>query len=186
MRIYHLDADRDHVRLVAAQVRLLDDSLELVPAPQQPRKATPPDALLADMPAPGSAGERYLDTARSVWPDAHIFVFVEAEELGRPTAPGLHLAAYGDFPALVAQFRACLLDRAADLAPLPLPELTDREREILILLAGGHANKVIAQRLGISHRTVMNHVNNLYRKLGVNNRLEAVHRALKAGLAKLD
>lgn len=66
-----------------------------------------------------------------------------------------------------------------------LEELTDREGEILQLLARGLANKQIATRLGISEHTVKFHVSAIYSKLGVTNRTEAVSRGARLGLIVL-
>ena len=66
----------------------------------------------------------------------------------------------------------------------PLDTLTPREREILVLLAEGHANKQIAQRLVISERTARTHVSNILRKLGLPSRTQAALIATRAGLAK--
>lgn len=57
-----------------------------------------------------------------------------------------------------------------------LPELSPRETEVLSLAAAGSANKVIAQQLEISERTVEYHLKNIRQKLGVNTRLEAILR----------
>jgi DNA-binding NarL/FixJ family response regulator len=56
-----------------------------------------------------------------------------------------------------------------------------REMEVLRLAAGGHPNKEIAARLGISQRTVQTHLLNIYRRLGVDNRASAVLVAIKQG-----
>jgi DNA-binding NarL/FixJ family response regulator len=66
--------------------------------------------------------------------------------------------------------------------PRPLPELTEREREVLGLLATGLTNSAIAQRLFLSEKTVRNHVTNIFAKLGVTDRAAAVARARDAGL----
>lgn len=65
-----------------------------------------------------------------------------------------------------------------------LPELTEREREILELMAQGKANPVIATRVFLTEKTVRNYVSNIFRKLGVDNRVEAVIRAREAGLGR--
>ena len=70
------------------------------------------------------------------------------------------------------------------IAPLdghPLEELTDREREVLELMAEGLSNKTIAYRLEISEHTVKFHVNAILRKLGAQSRTEAVVRATRLG-----
>jgi DNA-binding NarL/FixJ family response regulator len=62
------------------------------------------------------------------------------------------------------------------------PELTDREREVLTLLAQGHNNAEIAQRLVLSLKTVRNHLSNVFNKLQVADRSQAIIRAREAGL----
>jgi DNA-binding NarL/FixJ family response regulator len=52
-------------------------------------------------------------------------------------------------------------------------------------IANGYANKQIACRLGISERTVKNHVTSIFKKLGVNARVEALVKALKTGVITL-
>jgi DNA-binding NarL/FixJ family response regulator len=74
--------------------------------------------------------------------------------------------------------------------PFPLaqkdifPELTDREREILHLLATGATNGEIAQHLALSPKTVSNYVSNIFNKLQVADRAEAIIRARDAGLGQ--
>jgi DNA-binding NarL/FixJ family response regulator len=63
--------------------------------------------------------------------------------------------------------------------------LTNREIEILKLLANGMANKQIAFRLKISEKTVRNHVSNTYEKLGIYDRSQAVLYAVKKGLVEV-
>ncbi|HKC18111.1 MAG TPA: response regulator transcription factor [Candidatus Dormibacteraeota bacterium] len=63
--------------------------------------------------------------------------------------------------------------------------LTNREIEILKLLANGMANKQIAYRLKISEKTVRNHVSNMYEKLNIYDRSQAVLYAVKKGLVDL-
>jgi DNA-binding NarL/FixJ family response regulator len=68
-------------------------------------------------------------------------------------------------------------------APL-FPELTEREREVLTLLAQGYTNPAIAERLVLSPKTVRNHVSTIFSKLQVAGRAEAIIRARDAGLTK--
>src|SRR4029079_1882083 len=63
----------------------------------------------------------------------------------------------------------------------PFPELTDREAEVLDLVAKGLANSTIAERLRISDKTVRNHVTNIFWKLGVSTRAEVMVRARARG-----
>jgi DNA-binding NarL/FixJ family response regulator len=62
------------------------------------------------------------------------------------------------------------------------PELSEREREILALIAQGDKNAEIAERLVLSPKTVRNHVSNILSKLQVADRAEAILRAREAGL----
>jgi len=66
--------------------------------------------------------------------------------------------------------------------PQVFPELSDREREILDLIAQGHKNPEIAKRLYLSPKTVRNHVSNILSKLQVVDRTQAIIRAREAGL----
>jgi DNA-binding NarL/FixJ family response regulator len=66
--------------------------------------------------------------------------------------------------------------------PRPFPELTEREREVLELLAAGQNNRVIARALFVSDKTVRNHVSNIFSKLQVADRAQAIVRAREAGL----
>ncbi|GAB3154104.1 response regulator [Amycolatopsis sp. NPDC004378] len=64
------------------------------------------------------------------------------------------------------------------------PELTGREREVLSLIAAGHSNAVIATTLCLSPKTVRNHISNVFAKLHVADRAEAIVRARDAGLGR--
>ena len=64
----------------------------------------------------------------------------------------------------------------------PVDQLTERETEILKMVATGMSYKQIAQRLVLSHRTVQNHVQNTLRKLQMNNRVQLTRWAIEHGL----
>jgi len=66
--------------------------------------------------------------------------------------------------------------------PQSFPELTEREREVLALIAQGCNNAEIAARLVLSQKTVRNHVSNIFSKLQVADRAHAIIRAREAGL----
>ena len=66
--------------------------------------------------------------------------------------------------------------------PQAFPTLTDREREILNLIAQGHPNPSIARHLSLSTKTVGNYVSNIFTKLQVADRAQAIIRAREAGL----
>ena len=79
---------------------------------------------------------------------------------------------------LIAFFSA---EKPPTAAPQTFPELTSREEEILMLIAQGRGNKEIAELLYISLKTVRNHVSNIFTKLQVADRAQAVIRAREAG-----
>ena len=75
-----------------------------------------------------------------------------------------------------------LSDTPAASADPDTPRLTDRETEVLRLVAKGLSYKQIAERLFLSHRTVQNHVQNTLRKLQLHNRVQLVRYAIEQGL----
>ena len=66
--------------------------------------------------------------------------------------------------------------------PQVFPELSEREREVLELLAAGESNAAIARRLGITQKTVRNYVSSIFTKLRVADRAQAIVRAREAGV----
>jgi pimeloyl-ACP methyl ester carboxylesterase len=125
-----------------------------------------------DMRVPFEEGRRLA----GLIPDAR-FVTLESRN---------HLPLEGEssFTQFVSEVEAFLdADRdGAAVHPAPFPELTDREVEILGLVARGLANGLIADRLHISDKTVRNHVTNIFWKIGATTRAEAIVRARDAGL----
>jgi len=65
-------------------------------------------------------------------------------------------------------------------------DLTERERQVLTLVGKGHCNKEIAGQLGISEKTVKNHIANVFSKLHIGDRTQAVLYAIRKGLVRLD
>ena len=82
----------------------------------------------------------------------------------------------------IAQRAAALFTVRATAASSPFPGLTEREVEVLDLLARGLDNHAIARRLNISEKTVRNHVSNVFTKLQVPDRPQAIVKARQAGL----
>ena len=68
----------------------------------------------------------------------------------------------------------------------PYDALTDREKQVLKLVADGRSNKEVAEALGISVKTAMSHREHVMEKLGVHNRTELVRFALKKGVIRVD
>ena len=82
----------------------------------------------------------------------------------------------------IAQRLMRYFSRPTRPGPLPFPDLTDREREILTLIAQGQRNPAIAHNLELSEKTVRNHITAVFSKLQVGSRAEAAQRAQEAGL----
>ncbi len=162
--------------------------------------ATRPEVLLWDL---GLNPETQLEllSARSAdLPPTVVLLsgpepFIEARRSG---ARGLLLReADSETLALAAQSARrglILIDMAVEPLPPeaqphePLPsggELSERELEVMRLVAEGLANKAIAARLGISDHTVKFHLNSVLRKLGAQSRTDAVVRATRLGLLYL-
>jgi DNA-binding NarL/FixJ family response regulator len=83
---------------------------------------------------------------------------------------------------LLAEFKAI---SGADVKPVRMPKLTDRELEVLNLVARGLNNREIADKLFISENTVKNHVRNMLEKLQLHSRIEAVMYAVRQRLLDL-
>ncbi len=103
----------------------------------------------------------------------------DSEELLR----AIRAAAVGEaiFGASIAR-RLMTFFASGGRSASPFPELTEREHEILVLIAQGRSNSDIAHRLGITGKTVRNHVANVFAKLRVADRSQAIVRAREAGL----
>ena len=100
-------------------------------------------------------------------------------------ARALEAVAHGEVvfsSAIAARVMAYFASGGAARGAVPFPELTDREREVRDLVARGLTNAEIARRLVVSDKTVRNHVSNVFAKLHVAGRAEAVARARDAGL----
>jgi len=91
-------------------------------------------------------------------------------------------------PAIAARmmnfFHGLSATPPSETATQSFPELTDREREVLRLMAQGVSNKAIAEKLVISMKTVSNHITNIFSKLQVADRAQAILRARDAGLGQ--
>jgi DNA-binding NarL/FixJ family response regulator len=85
-------------------------------------------------------------------------------------------------PAIAKRLMRHFATLSAERMPTVFPELTDRERAILELIAQGRSNTEIANRLVLSPKTVRNHISNILSKLQVADRTQAIIRAREAGL----
>ncbi|HRQ39118.1 MAG TPA: response regulator transcription factor [Chloroflexota bacterium] len=85
-------------------------------------------------------------------------------------------------PAIAARLQSYFSQPRPAALPEAFPDLTERERELLALLAQGYNNADIARQLHISQKTVRNHCSNIFSKLQVVDRAQAIIRAREAGL----
>jgi len=118
--------------------------------------------------------ERIVD-ALSAGAIGYLLKDSEPEDLIR----GIEAAARGESPLDPRAARTML---AAQRRPGPLAALTDREREVLTLVAEGLPNKHIARRLAITEKTVKAHLTSVFRTIGVTDRMQAGLWARRNGL----
>lgn len=95
---------------------------------------------------------------------------------------GAQFGADRDFVEQILQASGTDLSRAPVTMVQPLEALTDREKEILVFLANGVSNKEMAGRIFVSENTVKFHLKNIYSKLAVANRLQAISAARQLGI----
>jgi DNA-binding NarL/FixJ family response regulator len=89
-------------------------------------------------------------------------------------------------PAIAHRLMQYFATQRPSLPQRAFPELTEREHEVLTLIAKGWSNGEIAARLVVSLKTVRNHVSNIFSKLEVADRTAAILRARKAGLGQAE
>ena len=85
-------------------------------------------------------------------------------------------------PAIAVRLINMLSEASPAARPAVFPELTERERQTLELIAQGHKNAVIAERLHLSPKTVRNYVTSIFDKLQLEDRSQAIVKAREAGL----
>ena len=170
-----------------------------------------PDVVLMDVRMPRVSGIEATRTIRDVIPTAKILMLtvsdeeedlyeaikagangyllkeISIEEVAdaiRAVVQGQSLISPSMASKLLTEFNT-LVKRAEEKQQFPAPRLTDRELEVLKLVAQGMSNREIADDLYISENTVKNHVRNILEKLHLHSRMEAVMFALREKLFDL-
>ncbi|MCD2186978.1 response regulator [Actinomycetospora soli] len=168
---------------VVGEARDGDEAVERV-------EALRPDVVLMDLSMPGTDGAAATRRIRDLAPDVRILVLTSFADQRHVLAAldagadgyllkhaepetileGLRQVARGEAP-LDGRAARVLLSARSD--PPRTVDLTDRESEVLLLVADGLGNKQIARRLAITERTVKNHLTHIYQRLGVTDRTQA-------------
>ena len=158
-----------------------------------------PDILLLDIEMPGKSGIESLGEIKSVYPTVEIMmltVYSDSEKIFQSLQKGavgyllkkspteklleaIREAYEGGAPFSGEVARKVLQYFQAPAGPAYSALLSDREKEVLEALIEGHSTKAIAEKLFVSFHTIRFHLHNIYTKLHVNSRSEAVAKAIK-------
>jgi DNA-binding NarL/FixJ family response regulator len=163
-------------------------------------QADPPDLALIDVDMPGISGigvirmlreslpeikllvlssyndDEYIRNAMRAGADGYVLKSVNTSELVRI------IRSFGQGNPIISPYLVNLtlkLEEKEEIKNSPQEELTEREKEILKCISDGKSNKEISDCLFVSVETVKSHIKNIYKKLNVKNRVEAV---MKSGL----
>jgi len=170
-----------------------------------------PDVVLMDVRMPKRGGIEATKTIKELMPHIKILMLtisdeeadlydaikagatgyllkeVSIEEVGnaiRSVQTGQSLISPSMASKLLSEF-ATMVKRADEKTSVPQPRLTDREMEVLKLVAKGRNNRDIAKELFISENTVKNHIRNILEKLHLHSRMEAVVYAVREKLLEI-
>lgn len=180
----------DDLRVVAEADRG-EEAIDLYPEHR-------PRVVMMDLQLPGLNGIEATERLREIDPGARVLIFstfARDDEVQAALDAGAlgYLQKSAGRDELIAALRAVAAGEsflppglAERLAGLQLaPSITSREREILVLVAQGRANKEIAAELGIADDTVKRHISNVLQKFGVNDRAQATAEAIRRGIVKV-
>ena len=180
-----------------------EDGIEVV----EKARILSPDIILLDIVMPRRTGIEAIQELKESKSSAKVIVltsFAEYEQiypaikagamgyLLKDSTPGQLIQAIRDVfqgqTSLSPVIARMLIDEIKAESELPLSEdpLTDREVEVLKLVAQGHSNKDIAERLVVSEGTVGTHISNILEKLHLANRTQAALYALRRGMVDLE
>jgi DNA-binding NarL/FixJ family response regulator len=197
----------DHAVVREGLVELLDgiDGLDVVGTAGGGEEAIEaarrlePDVILMDLEMPGTDGVQATSRIKAADPGAQVVVLTSFSDQPRILAAldagargyllkdagpeelveGIRAAADGDAPLAQQAVNAIVAARASEGAG---PELSEREHDVLALVARGRSNKVIARELEISEKTVKAHLTSAFRRIGATNRVEAALWARQHGM----
>jgi DNA-binding NarL/FixJ family response regulator len=161
--------------------------------------ANEPDVILMDLSMPDVDGIEATRRIAERAPSARVVIFTSFSERDRILTAldagaigyllkdadpdevhrGIQAAARAESPLASKAAQAVV---AARIETRPAREMSHREREVLVLVASGLANKQIARRLGISEKTVKTHLTNVFQRIGVTDRTQAALWAERHGL----
>ena len=188
---------------IADDIDLVGEAADGVAAVEQAARLQP-DVVLMDLKMPGLDGIAATKAITSTSPhigvvvltmlqdDESVFAALRAGARGYALkgtlrahiVRAIRAAADGEavFGPGVARRIADFFNRASPRPGQAFPQLTEREREVLALIAQHRTNPEIARRLSLSPKTVRNHVSNIFTKLQVADRAQAITQARDAGL----
>jgi DNA-binding NarL/FixJ family response regulator len=161
-----------------------------------------PDVLLLDIHMPGGTGLEVLPRLRQASPETHVLLLTMDDD-AETALEAVQLGADGYLVKGASQDEIMRAVRAVHDGQLilgqavnrhlrgigrkneaPFPQLAEREREILDLVAAGLSNAGIAERLFLSPKTVANYLTSVFAKLAVTDRGQAIIKARDAGLGR--
>lgn len=197
--------DHKVVRAGLEQLLANEDGIEVVGAAANGAEAVAlagelePDVVLMDLSMPEMNGVEATKRISAEVPDANVIAFtsfsdrnvildaIDAGAIGyllKDAEPdelvrGIRAAAAGESPLAPKAAQAVLSARSKRE---PDPGLSPREREVLVLVASGKANKQVARRLDISEKTVKAHLSHIFQRIGVTDRTQAALWAERNGL----
>lgn len=162
-------------------------------------RSNQPDVTLMDLQMPEMNGVEAIHAIRSEFPEARIIVLttysgdmqvlraLKAGARGYILKGHVHKELLDTIRAVHAGKKRIPPEIAAELADHATDDpLTEREIDVVRLIAAGNSNKQIADQLSIGEATVKSHVTNILSKLGANDRAHAVTIGLKRGIIELD
>ncbi|MFC5907790.1 response regulator [Streptacidiphilus monticola] len=171
-----------------------------------------PDIVLMDVRMPRRSGIEACTAIKEVAPSARIIMLTMSDEEAdlyeaikagatgyllkeistdevataiRAVADGQSQISPAMAAKLLTEFKSMIKQRSDEKPLVPAPRLTDREMEVLKLVATGLNNKDIARQLFISENTVKNHVRNILEKLQLHSRMEAVVYAMREKILEI-